>query len=314
LENTVSLLRTHSFEEKDIKEVLYRALDLIDFKPFKSVKSVLIKPNLCYYWDYSTGETTDPKLVSSVIDYIREKWSSKAEIKIIESDASAMRTKHVFKMLGYEALAEEKSVELLNLSTDETHEKDVTVGKHKFKLTLPNSILTSDVLINVPKLKAGPYASGQCLHITCALKNLFGCISKPEKVAFHSHLHEVIVGVNKLIKPSLVVVDGIVALGRHPVRLGLVITGRNNLAVDFVAARVMGYDPWKIGYLRLAVKENLGNVENLRVVGQSIEDVCKLFPRRSHLGFKITWATQLSFLRLYTKVSGDVVPSVLEKT
>jgi len=313
LENTVSLARTVSFKEKGIKDVLHRALGLINFKPSRSVKCVLIKPNLCYYWDYSTGETTDPRLVSSIIDYIREKGSSKAEIRIAESDASAMRTKHAFKMLGYEALAEEKGVELLNLSTDKTYEKNVTVGKHEFKLTLANSVLNSDFLINVPKLKVGPYASGQCLHITCALKNLFGCISKPEKVMYHPHLHEAIVGVNKLIKPSLVIVDGIVALGRHPVKLGLVIASRDNLAADFVAARVMGYNPWKIGYLRLAAKENVGNLENLRVVGESIVDVCKLFPRRSRLGFRIAWATQLSLLRLYANVSGDVMPSVLDK-
>jgi uncharacterized protein (DUF362 family) len=312
--STVSLKHTDNFDEKGIKDVVYRALGLIDFELSKNVKSVLIKPNLCYYWDYSTGETTDPRVVSSLIDYIREKGSSKAEIKIIESDASAMRAKNAFKMLGYEALAEEKSVELLNLSADETYEKDVTVGKHKFTLTLAHSILGCDLFINVPKLKVGPYASGQCLHITCALKNLFGCISKPRKVEFHPDLNEVIVGVNKLIKPSLTVVDGIVALGRQPVRLGLIIAGRDNLAVDFVAAKVMGCDPYRIRYLRLAAEEGVGNVEGLRIVGENMEAFCKLFPRRSRIGFKIMWTTQLWLLRLYTRVSGDVVPSVLEET
>jgi len=313
LENTVGLALTDRFDEKGIKDALYQALGLIGFEPSKDTKSVLIKPNLCYYWDYSTGETTDPRVVASIIDYIREKGCTEAEIKIIESDASAMRAKHAFNMLGYEALAKEKSVELVNLTAEETYNKDVSVRKQKFTLTLPRSIFDCDLFINAPKLKVGPYASGQCLHITCALKNLFGCVSKAKKVEFHPRLHEVIVGVNKLIKSNLTVVDGIVALGKHPVRLGLVIAGRDNLAVDFVATRMMGYNPWRIGYLRLAAEEGVGNVEGLRVLGEKTEDLCKIFPKRSRFGFKITWATQLALLHLYTRLSGDVVPPILEK-
>lgn len=314
MENTVSLARTDIFDEKGIKEATYQALDIINCKPPENIRNVMIKPNLCYYWDYSTGETTDPRLVSSLIDYIRDKWNAKkTEITIIESDASAMRTKHAFKMLGYEELAEEKSVELINLSEDEICEKEVTVEGRKFTLPLPKSVLDCDFLINVPKLKVGPYAGGQCLHITCALKNLFGCIAKPRKVEYHPHLSQVIVGINKLIKPNLTVVDGIVALGKYPVKLGLVMAGEDNLAVDFAAARVMGYNPWNVRYLRLAAEENVGNVENIRMVGEDLENIRRVFPRRNRLSFKIMWKAQLSLLRLYTKISGDVVPSVLEK-
>ena len=313
MKNTVSLTRVESFNERGIKEAAYHTLDMLNCKPSGNLKHVMIKPNLCYYWDYSTGETTDPRLVSSIIDYIRERWNPKTEIAIVESDASAMRTRHVFKMLGYEALAEEKSVELVNLSEDETCEKEVTVGKQKVTLPLPKSLLECNFFINVPKLKVGPYAGGQCLHITCALKNLFGCISKPRKVDYHPQLSEVIVGINKLIKPNLTVVDGIVALGKHPVKLGIVIAGEDNLAVDFVAAKVMGYNPWRIKHLRLAAEEKVGDVKDVEIVGENIENICKVFPKRSRLGFKIKWGMQLSLLRLYIKISGDVVPSVLEK-
>jgi uncharacterized protein (DUF362 family) len=315
LENRVAIAQKNisNYKEKDVRDILYHALGQIDSSSSKNMGRILIKPNLCYYWDYSTGETTDPRLVSSIIDYVREKWSSEAEIKIIESDASAMKTKHVFKMLGYEELAKKKSVELLDLSNDETHEENVFVGKHKFTITLADSILSSDFIINVPKLKVGPYADGQCLQISCALKNMFGCVSKPEKFRLHRHIHEVIVGINKLIKPGLVVVDGIIGLGRFPVKLGLVIAGKDNFAVDYVAAKIMGYDPWRIRYLRLANEENIGSIDDLKVVGEGIEGISKLFPHRSRLGFKITWETQLSLLQLYSKISGDTIPPSIEK-
>lgn len=309
----VSIARADGFNQKQLKDTVYHALSSIDFNPPHNIKSILIKPNLCYYWDFSTGETTDPRVVASIIDYIHEMGCGEAEIKIIESDASAMRTEHAFRMLGYDELAKKKSVELVNLSDDETCEKDVTVQKHKFTLTLPRSVFDCDLLINVPKLKVGPYAGGQCLHMTCALKNLFGCIPQPKKVEFHPRLNETIVGVNKLITSGLTVVDGIVALGKHPVRLGVIIAGKDNLAVDSIAARVMGYNPWRIKHLRLAVEEKVGNVENLRIVGENLEDICDLFPRRNRYRFKVSWTMQLSLLRLYARFSGDSLPSVLEK-
>ena len=54
---------------------------------------ILIKPNLCYYWDYSTGQTTDPRVVSAIIDVIRERVGNDVDICVAESDASAMKTR-----------------------------------------------------------------------------------------------------------------------------------------------------------------------------------------------------------------------------
>ena len=71
---------------------------------------------MCYYLDCSTGETTDPKFVGAFIDLIREKISPDLDIAIVESDASAMKCKYAFRMLGFEKLAQEKNVRLLNLS------------------------------------------------------------------------------------------------------------------------------------------------------------------------------------------------------
>jgi len=311
-ENIVSVVRAESYDEIGIKDAVYRALDMTEFKPTETPKSVVVKPNLRWYWDYSTGETTDPRVVSAIIDYIRERWNEGAEIKIAESDASAMRTKHAFKILGYEKLARQKSVELVNLSAGEVVEREIVVKGYKCVLPLPNMLFDSDVFINAPKLKVGPYAGGRCLHMTCALKNLFGCISKPKKVRFHPYLEEVIVGVNKLIKPHLTVVDGIIALGKYPVRLGLIIAGEDNLTIESVAARVMGYNPSKIPIIRLAYQEGIGDFNDVKLVGENINEIEKRFPKRSRLFFKLSWKMQFLLLHLYTKVSGDVVPTVLE--
>lgn len=309
---TVGVTRTSTIDEGGIRDAVFRALDLVGFEPRGPVETVAIKPNLRFYWDHSTGETTDPRVVASVIDYVRERWNARARIAVVEADASAMRTRHAFPMLHYDRLASEKGVELVNLSDGEVCEKEVTVGRHKFTFPLPRMLFDADLFINCPKFKVGPYASGNALHITCSLKNLFGCISKPRKVDWHPQINQVIVGLNKLIRPHLNVVDGIVALGQRPVRLGLVVAGCDPVAVDSVVARMMRYRPSSVQQIRLAEKEGVGSAHNISVVGENVKAISKLFPSRSPLAFKLTWSGQLWMLRLYAKLSGDAVPPLLD--
>ena len=177
--NIVSIVRTQSFNEHGIKKAVYEALDSLNYRPVKTPKNVSIKVNLCYYWDYSTGETTDRRVVSSVIDYIRERWNGKASIFIVESDATAVRMKHAFRMLGYEELAVEKGVRLSNLSEEPSQSATVSSGKHTFTFRIPQTISSSDIFISIPKPKY------HITRISCALKNQFGCNPVRKKILYH---------------------------------------------------------------------------------------------------------------------------------
>lgn len=310
---TVALARAEGGPDQDgIADAVYKALDLLDYSPPSSPQTVAIKPNLRFYWDYSTGETTDPRVVAAVIDYVRQRWNPQARIAVVETDASSMRTRHAFPMLGYDRLAREKGVELVNLSEDEMLEQEVSVGSRAISFPLPRTLHEVDLFISCPKLKVGPYAGGNALHITCTLKNLYGCIGKRRKVVYHPQVNEVIVAVNKQLRPHLHLVDGIVALGRQPVRLGLIIAGTDAVAVDSVAARVMGYNPARVKQIRLAEREGVGRRRGLVTLGEDVSSLAQEFPKRGQLGFKLTWNLQLAMLRLYARLTGDAVPPVLD--
>jgi uncharacterized protein (DUF362 family) len=165
MKTTVSLSRC---SKGDVKKAVFEVIEKTDFKP-KKVKSVIIKPNLCYYWDASTGETTDKRVVSAIIDYVREFCNPDANIRIAEADATAMKTRHVFKMLGYTNLAAEKNVELFNLCDDDFREIDAETKAGTLKIPLPKSTLDSDLIINVPKLKVPRRG---CIHPTKATGRL----------------------------------------------------------------------------------------------------------------------------------------------
>lgn len=306
MQNYVSLVKS-SNKGAAIKQPLSETLNLIGFKPKSSVNTVAVKVNLCYYWNASTGFTTDPRLVEALIDHLRETYGNDVEIKIVEADASAMQTKYAFPLLGYTRLAEQKKVELLNLSDDVIEEKKVQVNNRKIAFKVPQVLLQSDLFINVPKLKIMRET-----HITCAMKNIFGCIAYPRKVTYHPFLEEAIVGINKILKPHLNIVDGIVALGRFPVKLNLLIAGEDPFSVDWVAAQVMGYKPSKIKFLNLASKERLGNPEDITVVGERIETFRKDFPTPNNFVARVKLGLQYSLLRIYSRISGDIIPPSID--
>jgi len=229
-------------------------------------------------------------------------------IRIAEADATAMRTRHAFPMLGYEKLAKEKDVELLNLSTDSIEKRTVQVSGRDISFDVPKSLLTSDLFVNVPKLKAM-----RATRITCALKNIFGCIAAPRKIQYHSLLDEAIVGINKILRPHLTIVDGLTASGGHPIKLDLIMAGIDPFSVDWVASQIMGYNPSRIRFLKLAMKEKVGASEGIVTAGENLARFKKLFPKPGFLSSDRAWSIQIGLLRLYNRIANDIIPPILEE-
>lgn len=261
-----------------LTEAVEEALRLIHFDLNKKFGKIAIKPNLCYYWKSSAGETTDPKLIGALVDVLRSHGSSD-DICLVESDATVMKTKHAFRVLGYEKLAIDKNLNLINLSQDtllpaRIDASATSILKH---IKIPETLATADLFISVPKLKLHPLPG-----LTCALKNQFGCIPFERKVAFHKHLNEVIALVNKLLTPDLILVDGIISKGRTPRRLDLIMAGQDPVAVDFIAAKIAGLNPKRIKHIVKSEDLGVGSA-NVKCVGEDWLQFAKKFPRRKPL-------------------------------
>jgi uncharacterized protein (DUF362 family) len=309
LGSLVSLVKADEFSGSGLKDCVAKAVGLIGFKFPENLKTVIIKPNLNYYWEWTTGCTTDPHLVGSIIDYLRDRFGERLEIRVAEADASAMKTKHAFEMLGYTRLAMQKKVELFNLSSDTLREEKVSILNREIKFLIPQSLLDVDLFINVPKLKVLRHT-----RISCAMKNVFGCIGFPRKITYHPVLNEAIVGVNKVLHPHLNVVEGLIALGRFPVKLGLIMASSDTFSTDWIASQIMGYKPRSIKFLKIAMKEKVGIPDGIRTVGEDLRPFAKEFPRETFLLQNWLLKRQFGLLRLYRRVSGDVIPPFLEQT
>lgn len=278
--------------------------------PLANVRSIVIKPNMMYYWDASTGETTDPRIVSSIIDSLRRHFGEDVDICVAESDASAMRTKYAFKVLGYDKLCEKKGVSLVNLSEGDVVKEEVHLKHDTIELKVNRLLLSADFVVNVPKMK---------IHrnppvVSCALKNFFGLISTPYKFQYHSKLCQYITAINKLVKPNLVIVDGLIVLGKFPKKMGLLLGANDSVSCDIVASKIAGRNPNRDLVISTAVKEGLGETDfQLLDPSLEFETARKKFPQFNPFLTNISWLMQLKLLRTYARVTGDILPPVLRE-
>ena len=253
----MSLVSFVKIKNGNMKQAILESLNLINYTLPKNARNIVIKANMCYYWDYSTGQTTDPKFIGALIEAIRQEISADVNISVVEADASAMKCKHAFKFLGYEKLAQDHNVKLVNLSEDKSIPVKVTINGRSFRFMVPQLIKNADLRLNVTKIKY----SLEKIKITCALKNIFGCNPYPKKFIYHSKLNEAIVAINKAMPFDLCLIDGNIVSGSQVRKLGLVMASKDPVAIDAAAAKIAGVNPNTIQYLKLASSEGLGNMK-----------------------------------------------------
>jgi uncharacterized protein (DUF362 family) len=245
----------------------------------KDGQTVVIKPNLVTPDKAERpGLMTDVRVVEGLVKEIRK--AARCRLIIAEGCAAVddHTTMDAFEKNGYGDLAKKYGVELKDLNTD-TRITVPVKGLGQSEYEMPETIMKCDVLIDVPVLKTHNLGG-----ITVGIKNLFGLMSVP-KIRFHGQLDETLVDIVRMRKPDLVVVDGLVGtegqgpLHGTPVKMDLVLAGRDVVAVDSVAAAVMGYDPTKIRHLALAGAGGLGENDLAKVIvkGKLIAEVRRLF-------------------------------------
>ncbi len=137
---------------------------------------------------------------------------------------------------------------------------------------------------------------------TGAVKNAFGGLLKEVRHYAHKYIHEVLVDLlymQKEIHPSLFcVMDGTVCgNGAGPRTMtpcvqNLLLASGDSVAIDAIAARIMGFDPLTIPYIRMAHERGLGvgDPREIEIAGDDIEGL--------DLGFKtkrsfVIWGDQM---------------------
>ncbi|HUN65478.1 MAG TPA: DUF362 domain-containing protein [Bacteroidota bacterium] len=143
-------------------------------------------------------------------------------------------------------------------------------------ITIPEYFIGKNI-VHLPTVKCHIYTT-----TTGAMKNAFGGLLNTKRHYTHSWIHKTLVdllAIQKEIHSGIfAVMDGTTAGNGPgprtmvPVVKNVILASADQVAIDAVAARLMGFDPLSIEYISLAHRHGLGvgDVRDIEIVGDDI--------------------------------------------
>lgn len=280
----VAILRVGEKSPSSLRSDVYEILDYIGawndvFADNK--KRVLIKPNLCYPRQSGSGVITDGRIVFALVEILCDLGFK----NIVLGEGSAVGydfvqnydTWECIRAAGLESLQDTYGVKIVDFNRDEAVEVDVPNPLVMDKVKIAKSVLECDIIVNMPVIKTHIRT-----FVTLGLKNMKGVLPGNEKKKTHRlGLDEAIADLNSVVTPDVTLVDGIVGMEgnweypRDCVPLGILVAGKDPVAVDTICTRIMGYDPKKIRHLSCAAQKNLGTMDERHIIvkGLSLDQI-----------------------------------------
>ena len=237
---------------------------------------VLVKPNVCVAAPPESAKVTDPKVVLAVVQSAL--FAGAKEVWVSESCIVGGDTDNNFKAAGYDVFRNIDRVKLIDLKKEKVRQVEVKNAICMKTLNIFERVFEADVIINMPKLKT--LAS---VATSMGMKNLKGLIRDDSKKQCHyNNLNGAIVDINRVIKPDLTIIDGLLGSSMYePVEHGILLAGERIASLDAVGAVCVGVDPREVKYLCLAEEAGMGSidVDNIEIVGEKPIDVMKEYKK-----------------------------------
>ena len=273
---TVKIFRV----ENGINEILKEA---VDDSGLRGKQKIFVKPNMSHP-EYIPGVVTCPKLLGELVSLLRD---SAKEVIVGESNGFNYPCNSAFEKTGIEAAVKKAGGSVINLSEDKVVKVKFPNSTPLKELFLPKTVLDADAVVDLPLMKTHEFAM-----YSGAIKNLFGCVPSNKRIYLHPYLPEVFYRLCSLLKPQLTVMDARVGIEGNgptkgkPVKMGLMLTSNDALAIDITTAEIMELD-WKQTYLNYIAKKVGLKEESIMVEGLQVNEVRHKFePPRIDLPVK----------------------------
>lgn len=219
---------------------------------------VFIKPNMFLNESPETGRTTHPGLVLALSKRLHELG---AVVTVGERNGNI---ENVFKEYGYQDIY--KYANVVNLDDEEFILVDPRDGNYviNFPLPIAKVVDEADFVINMPGLRTHVLT-----NISNALKNVMGFLPRNITRLVHlAGLDEAIVDLNRTIEINLIITDAIYSLqgsfpanGGQALKTDFIMASSDPVALDTVAAKIIGYQSGDINPVVLAAKAGLGEMD-----------------------------------------------------
>src|SRR6266436_1559187 len=245
-------------------------------------RPTILKDNISWHFPFPAANTTPWQLEASILALHNAGYMnlSCVQNKTVVTDAfkgeDLNRYVPIFKRYGIPVLFNFK-------------DEDMTWVRYEPKAKMlvldqifPEGIMIPDYffgknIVHLPTVKCHIYTT-----TTGAMKNAFGGLLNTRRHYTHSWIHETLVDLlniqNEIHSGVFAVMDGTTAGNgpgprtMFPVQKDVILASADQTAIDAVAAKMMGFDPMSIGYIRLAHEHGagVGYMDEIEVVGMDI--------------------------------------------
>src|ERR1017187_2164972 len=278
--STVSIVRAPAYDQ-GIYDTMRRLL--AEHRLDVRGRGVLLKPNLVEF-EPESSINTNPLLVHAAFEAFRAMGAS--GVRIAEGPGHRRNTLDLADAAGYFKIVPDFEELFVDLNLDDVSRiRPNRQFSRLEKLYLPHTALAADLLVSMAKMKTHHWTGA-----TLSMKNLFGTVPSgvygwPKNVLHWAGIEECIADLHAVFPRQFAIVDGVVGMeGNGPIqgvpkRVGVLVAGSDPVSVDATCCRIMQIDPYKIGYLRLALGEAQSHMTegNIRQIGESIAAVATPF-------------------------------------
>jgi uncharacterized protein (DUF362 family) len=283
MKSKVAIVRCNSYEAEEVKNAVSRGMELIGgVNTFvKRGEKILLKVNLLVGEIPEKCVTTHPAIFKAVAEIFSTEGAN-----LSYGDSPGFGATHAAaKKAGIAEVAEEMKIELADFKDG----RDVFFGEgnQNKKFHLANGVLDADGLISLPKMKTHGLE-----RFTGAVKNQFGCVVGMRKGEFHVKLPDatdfarMLVDLNSYVKPSLYIMDGVMAMegngprGGTPRAMNALLFSTDPIALDATASRMINLNPLFVPTTMVGAETGAGNYkeEDIEIVGDALKEfICMDF-------------------------------------
>ena len=280
----VTIVRCRDYDSDRVRAAVRRAVRLLPNSDclLEKGRRVLLKPNLLSSHDpVERAVNTHPEFVRAVAEVFLDVG---CEVLVGDSTGALApgSTEAAMKATGLLAIADELGVQLVDFDRAPTKEVPIPDGRVLKTLRIPRCVHELDLFVTLPKFKTHGLTM-----LTGAIKNQMGLVPGKGKKDIHlaapkpAAMDEALVDIFSVAVPHLAIVDAVVGMeGNGPAagdsrHVGLILASEDCVAVDAVAAEIMGCRAGQFATARLAQERGLGiaQLENISVLGERLEDV-----------------------------------------
>ncbi|HWZ33173.1 MAG TPA: DUF362 domain-containing protein [Bryobacteraceae bacterium] len=260
--SAVAIVKAASYSDDLVKRMLEGVRECgLDVRG----QRVLLKPNLVEF-DPATCINTEVSVVAAAYEVF--KTLGAAEVIIGEGPGHRRDTYAIAEMARYRSEIPKFDSRFVDLNRDDVSPMQGFADRGE--IYLPNTALRADLIVSLAKMKTHHWAAA-----TLSMKNFFGLVPGcvygwPKNELHFVGIDRSIVELSRIFRRSFAIVDGIIGMeGNGPIqgtpkKAGVLVMGSDLPAVDATCCRIMGIDPAKVEYLRMA-SDNLGVTEETRI-------------------------------------------------